>query len=91
MGSLDDSTCFVRNVPPSVDEDQLTACFAEVGPVRKAFLVRTRGLDVHKGIAFVTFAVPDDASKAVRELNAHKLDGKPLHVCSVVPVLVLFK
>lgn len=89
MGALDKSTCFVRNVPTSVGEDRLTECFAEVGPVRKAFLVRTRGSDVHKGIAFVTFALPDDASKAVRELNAHNLDGKPLHVRSFVPVLVL--
>ena len=82
----DEFTCFVRNLAPAVDSERLTGVFAEVGPVRKAFIVKGRGEQVHKGLAFVTFALSADAQKAARELNAVALEGQPLQVLSLIHI-----
>lgn len=76
----DDTTCFVRNLPFSVDDDKLADIFSEIGPVKKAFLVRERGSDTHKGYGFVTFALKEDAAKAAQKLAGKKEDGRTLQV-----------
>ena len=80
MGERDESTCFVRNLSASVTDEQVTQLFGEVGPVRKAFLVRDKGAEGHKGMAFVSYALKEDAEKATRQLGGCKLDGKTIHV-----------
>jgi nucleolar protein 4 len=85
MTSASSSTCFVRNVPTAYDDAKLNDVFAEVGPVKKAFLVREKGSQSHKGLAFVTFGLADDAQQAINELSGRHVDGYKLHVR---PVLV---
>ena len=64
----------------SFDDERLTDLFSDVGPVRKAFFVRQKGSDAHKGIAFVSFALAADAQKAVAELQGHQLQGQAIQV-----------
>jgi RNA recognition motif-containing protein len=45
----DPRTVFVRGVAFQVGEKQLEEVFADVGPVKKCFLVRPKGQDKHRG------------------------------------------
>ena len=64
----------------SFDDERLTDLFSDVGPVRKAFFVRQKGSDAHKGIAFVSFALAADAQKAVAELQGYQVQGQAIQV-----------
>lgn len=79
---IDRCTCFVRNIAPGVNEEQLTDLFGQVGPVKNAFIIGSKGSEVHKGYGFVTFALPDDAKAAITKLSNHTLAGKRLQVQS---------
>lgn len=79
-GNVDKCTCFVRRVPQDVREDELVELFGAVGPVKKAFIVQDKGEGNHKGYAFVTFALADDAKKAVQTLANRSLKGSKLKV-----------
>jgi nucleolar protein 4 len=94
-GSADDAatdarTLFVRNVGYDVDAAQLEEVFADVGPVRQSFLVTDKGggrkpgggqqQRRHKGIAFVQFAIPEDAERALEQLDGRALAGRRLKV-----------
>ncbi|PRW57348.1 RNA-binding 28 isoform A [Chlorella sorokiniana] len=77
---LDPRTVFVRGVDAAVDDAQLQEFFAEVGPVKNAFLVR-RGKDgPHRGFGFVQFAVAEDAARAAADLHGAELAGRKLKV-----------
>ncbi|KAL4452269.1 hypothetical protein ABPG75_007931 [Micractinium tetrahymenae] len=77
----DPRTVFVRGVDSSVTDTQLQEFFSEVGPVKKAFLVRKGGKDgAHRGFGFVQFAVAEDAARAAAELHGAELAGRKLKV-----------
>lgn len=83
----DVSSVFVRNLPLSTTDDQLKQLFADVGPVRQAFLVKTGGGSgdrkaeaKSRGYGFVQFAVPADAARAVASWNGHLLQGRRILV-----------
>lgn len=77
----DPRTVFVRGVDSSVTDAQLQELFSDVGPVKKAFLVRKGGKDgAHRGFGFVQFAVAEDAARAAAELHGAELAGRKLKV-----------
>jgi nucleolar protein 4 len=78
MNAAHGGTCFVRNLPASVGEQQLQQLFSDVGPVKKAFLVREKG--AHKGLAYVTYALARDATQAAQRLNGKVFSGSAIHV-----------
>ncbi len=78
----DSRTLFVRNIAFDVDEAGLEAVFADVGPVRSAFLVKDKSQPRHKGFGFVQFALPEDAERALGELQGKDLHGRKLKVSS---------
>jgi nucleolar protein 4 len=81
----DARTVFVRNVAFSVDSAVLEQVFADIGPVRQCFLVTQKGVEgtKHRGIAFVQFAIPEDAQRAVEELNGREVAGRRLKVSAL--------
>lgn len=83
---LDPRTVFVRGVDAAVDDAQLQEFFAELGPVKNAFLVRRGKGAPHRGFGFVQFAVAEDAARAAAELHGAELAGRKLKVgcCAVV-------
>lgn len=92
----DARTLFVRNVAFDVDAAQLEEVFTEIGPVRQCFLVTDKQQQAaaaavpqkrHKGIAFVQFAIPEDAERALDELNGKEVAGRRLKVGSLTRVV----
>lgn len=76
----DPRTVFVRGIDASVDDTQLQEFFAEVGPVKNAFLVRRGKAGPHRGFGFVQFAVQEDAVRAAADLHGAELAGRKLKV-----------
>ena len=77
---LDPRTVFVRGVDAAVDDAQLQEFFAEVGPVKNAFLVRRGKGAPHRGFGFVQFALAEDAERAAAQLHGAELAGRKLKV-----------
>ncbi|PWN30554.1 hypothetical protein BDZ90DRAFT_17291 [Jaminaea rosea] len=70
------STLFVSRLPFSATTTDLQTLFSDVGPLRRAFVVTDPNTKTSKGVGYVTFAVPEDAERALTELQGRKLDGK---------------
>lgn len=73
-------TVFARGVAFSLSEADVEASFTDIGPVRKCFLVRTKGEEKHRGFGFIQFALPEDAERAVKELNGKEFGGRKLQL-----------
>lgn len=82
--STDPRTIFIRGISFSVDDAQLTEHFSSIGPVRHAFLVKTKDGQKHKGYGFVHYALEDDAERAIEELHGTELAGRKMQVESAV-------
>lgn len=70
------ATLFVSRLPFSATTTDLQTLFSDIGPLRRAFVVTDPESKISKGVGYVTFAVPEDAQKALDELQGKKLDGK---------------
>ncbi len=69
---------YVGNLPWRVRDDELSVLLSKFGRVRDASVkMDRRGRS--KGVGFATMS-PSDASRAVHELNGHKVGGRPLKV-----------
>mmetsp|Transcript_3372 Transcript_3372/g.9016 ORF Transcript_3372/g.9016 Transcript_3372/m.9016 type:complete len:592 (-) Transcript_3372:658-2433(-) len=79
-GAKDNRTVFVRGVAFSVDQQPFEEAFSDVGPVKQCFLVRDKGAPKHKGCGFVQYALPEDAQRALQEMNGRMLGGRKLQV-----------
>lgn len=80
MKTQDNRTVFVRGIPFSIDQQPFEEAFADVAPVKQCFLVRDKGAPKHKGCGFVQYALPEDAQRAVEEMNGKVLGGRKLQV-----------
>ncbi|KAG2482067.1 hypothetical protein HYH03_018977 [Edaphochlamys debaryana] len=73
-------TVFIRGISFDADEKDLEAAFSDVGPVKQCFLVRVKGQPKHRGFGFVQYALPEDAERAVTELDGKSVKGRKLQV-----------
>lgn len=70
---------YVKNLDDSVDSEELRRNFELHGAIASAkVMLDDNGRS--KGFGFVCFEKPDDATKAVVEMNNRMLAGKPLYV-----------
>ncbi|CAM1154292.1 RBM28 (predicted) [Pycnogonum litorale] len=60
------ATLFVRNLPHDAEQSKFQDIFSNIGPIKKTHLVRTQD-NMCKGYGYVTFAVRQDAEKAINE------------------------
>ena len=81
----DKSGVFVRGISFAVDQQAVEAAFANVGPIRKCFLIQEKGQEKHKGYGFVQFAIPEDADRAVKELHNTILGDRKIQVLYLTP------
>ncbi|XP_070803525.1 RNA-binding protein 28 [Pituophis catenifer annectens] len=62
-------TVLVRGLPPSARAADLEGEFGQAGPVRRAVAVTAPGGEACTGIGFVSFSLPEDAQRALREIR----------------------
>lgn len=71
---------FVGNLSYNTTENSLHEAFAAHGQVLEANLMMDRMTGRSRGFAFVTFATPEEAQKAIAAMNGAQLDGRQLTV-----------
>jgi RNA recognition motif-containing protein len=73
---MDNNTAklFIGNLPYEITEEELNDLFSQYGEVKEVFAPR------QKGYAFVTFANPEDAQKALEAMKDYELKGRKLNI-----------
>ncbi len=71
---------FVGNLSYQTTEDDLRQLFAGVANVASVSLITERDSGRSKGFAFVEMATPEDAQKAISELNGTNLRDRTIRV-----------
>jgi cold-inducible RNA-binding protein len=71
---------YVGNLSFDTTEDRIQQAFADIGEVTDVKLMLDRDTGRSRGFAFVTMATPEDAQKALEQLNGSSLDGRALRV-----------
>ena len=67
---------YVKNLVDEVDDDQLRSEFAPHGTITSAKVMKDGGKS--KGFGFVCYSSPEEATRAVTEMNGKMLLGKPM-------------
>ncbi|XP_078139213.1 RNA-binding protein 28 isoform X2 [Centroberyx gerrardi] len=67
-------TVFVRSLPTSASNQRLEEIFSEIGPVKQCFVVNEKGTDKCRGFGYVTYAMEEDAQRAMKEVKEY--DGQ---------------
>ena len=69
---------YIKNLVDEVDDEQLRAEFAPHGTITSAKVMKdTAGKS--KGFGFVCYSSPEEATRAVTEMNGRMLLGKPMY------------
>jgi polyadenylate-binding protein len=72
---------YVKNISDTISDEIFRDSFAPFGTITSARIMReTNEPKTSKGFGFVCYSNPEDAAKAVAEMNGKVLGGKPLVV-----------
>lgn len=77
---LESGRLFVRNLPYTTTEEELEEHFRKFGNVLQVHIVVDKDTKQSKGIAYVLYALPESASRALEELDSSIFQGRLLHV-----------
>ena len=77
---------FVGGLSWYTTEDTLKNHFAQVGPVASAQVITDKFTGKSRGFGFVEMSNPDDAAKAIQDLNGTQLDGRSIVVNEAKPM-----
>merc|ERR1711988_1212039 len=69
---------YVKNLDDNIDDERLRKEFSQFGTITSAKVMGEPGRS--KGFGFVCFSSPEEATKAVTEMNGRILVSKPLYV-----------
>ncbi|OMO70468.1 hypothetical protein CCACVL1_18896 [Corchorus capsularis] len=83
--NLESGRLFVRNLPYTATEDELTEFFSEFGYLSEVHLVIDKDTKRSKGIAYVHYKVPESAVRALEEVDQSIFQGRLLHVMPAKP------
>ena len=70
---------YVKNIDDDMDDDKLRAEFEPFGTITSAKIMRDEKSH-SKGFGFVCYSSPDEATKAIAEMNNKMIGNKPLYV-----------
>ncbi|KAF2143609.1 uncharacterized protein K452DRAFT_267824 [Aplosporella prunicola CBS 121167] len=71
---------FIRSLPATVTNDDLTEHFSQSFPIKHAVVVTDKETKLCKGYGFVTFADAEDAARAKEEFNGSEIQGRKMRV-----------
>jgi polyadenylate-binding protein len=69
---------YIKNLDDTIDDERLRKEFSKFGTITSARIMSEGGRS--KGFGFVCFSAPDEATKAVTEMNGSIVGSKPLYV-----------
>ncbi|KAJ8683928.1 hypothetical protein QAD02_019720 [Eretmocerus hayati] len=69
---------YVKNLDDTIDDERLRKEFAPFGTITSVKVMMEEGRS--KGFGFVCFSLPEEATKAVTEMNGRIVGSKPLYV-----------
>jgi RNA recognition motif-containing protein len=76
---------YVGNLSYSVDANQLTDLFGQVGTVDSANVITDRETGRSKGFAFVEMSENSEAQAAIEKYNGSDLDGRAMNISEAKP------
>ena len=71
---------FIRNLPFTATEEEVAAHFAPYGNLTGVFILADKATKRSKGLAYITYALPENASKAMEELDGSIFQGRLIHL-----------
>lgn len=71
---------YVKNLDESVTDDMLRDEFATMGTITSARVMKDLKTDRSKGFGFVCYSTPEEATRAVNEMNGKLIGNKPIFV-----------
>ena len=78
---------FVGGLAWATTQDSLSNLFAQVGTVVSAQIIIDKFSGKSKGFGFVEMSSPEEAQKAIAELNGKELDGRSIIVNEAKPMV----
>ncbi|GLT47315.1 hypothetical protein SLA2020_210200 [Shorea laevis] len=70
---------YVKNLDDSIGDDKLKELFSQFGTITSCKVMRDPS-GISKGSGFVAFSTPEEASRALMEMNGKMVVSKPLYV-----------
>jgi len=71
---------FIKNIPDAFDGDDLRSLFSVFGHITSAVVMKDPATGFSRRYGFVNFANPEDADKAIAEMDGHKIESNRLIV-----------
>lgn len=71
---------YVKNLDDSVSDDMLREEFSAMGTITSARVMRDLKADRSRGFGFVCYSTPEEATRAVNEMNGKLIANKPIFV-----------
>ena len=78
---------FVGGISWDTTEDSLRALFSQMGTVTSVAIITDKFTGKSKGFGFVEMSTPEEAQKAMTELNGKELDGRAIAVSEAKPMV----
>lgn len=79
LSKFQGTNLYIKNLDDEVDDERLKNEFESFGTITSAKVMRD-DKGASKGFGFVCFSSPDEATKAVAEMNNKMIGSKPLYV-----------
>ena len=79
MEKMAGANLYIKNLEDGTDDEKLRELFKEFGTITSCRVMRDAS-GASRGSAFVAFSSPDEATRAVTEMNGKMVGAKPLYV-----------